>query len=29
MGVADRAAEASGIDGFGLMEAAGSAVAHP
>ncbi len=27
MGDADRAAEASGIDGFGLMEAAGSAVA--
>jgi hydroxyethylthiazole kinase-like uncharacterized protein yjeF len=27
MGNADRAAEASGIDGFGLMEAAGSAVA--
>ena len=27
MGDADRAAKASGIDGFGLMEAAGSAVA--
>ena len=27
MGEADGAAEASGIDGFGLMEAAGSAVA--
>jgi NAD(P)H-hydrate epimerase len=27
MGDADRAAQASGIDGFGLMEAAGSAVA--
>ena len=27
MGIADRAAKASGIDGFGLMEAAGSAVA--
>jgi hydroxyethylthiazole kinase-like uncharacterized protein yjeF len=27
MGLADRAAEASGVDGFGMMEAAGSAVA--
>jgi NAD(P)H-hydrate repair Nnr-like enzyme with NAD(P)H-hydrate epimerase domain len=27
MGDADRAAKASGIDGFGLMEAAGGAVA--